>query len=67
MRLLLLLLMLTITLLSSVSPFTASVFVQYPKEAILGSKISINFSLTQQEINSTAFPFITAGVREISE
>ncbi|XDF44311.1 hypothetical protein AB1303_13835 [Saccharolobus solfataricus] len=67
MRLLLLLLMLTITLLSSVSPFTASVSVQYPKEVILGSKISINFSLTQQEINSTAFPFITAGVREVSE
>ena len=64
MRLLILLLL--VSLLSIVS-FSASISVQYPKEAFIGSKISINFTLTQQEINSTAFPFITAGVREISE
>jgi hypothetical protein len=64
MRLLILLLL--VSLLSIVS-FSASISVQYPKEAFIGSKISINFTLTQQEINSTAFPFITAGVKEISE
>jgi hypothetical protein len=41
--------------------------VQYPEEAIIGSKISITFSLAQQELNSTAFPFITSGVREVGE
>jgi hypothetical protein len=62
----LLILLLVVSLLSVVS-FSASIVVQYPKEAFIGCKISINFTLTQQEINSTAFPFITAGVKEISE
>ncbi|QGR19757.1 hypothetical protein [Stygiolobus azoricus] len=64
MRLLLPLFTLTLVLLSSVT--AASILVQYPKEAFIGSKISINFALIQQEINSTAFPFITPGTREIS-
>lgn len=64
MRLLLPLFTLTLVLLSSVT--AASILVQYPKEALIGSKISINFALIKQEINSTAFPFITPGTREIS-
>ncbi|AGJ62293.1 TolB-like translocation protein [Saccharolobus islandicus] len=56
-----------VVLLSLATPFTASISVQYPEEAILGSKISITFSLAQHEVNSTAFPFITSGVREVNE
>jgi hypothetical protein len=55
-----------VSLLSIVS-VSASISAQHSKEAFTSSKISTNFTLTQQEINSTAFPFITAGVKEISE
>jgi len=68
MKLLLLLFtLIVVVLLSLATPYTASISVQYPEEAILGSKISITFSLAQQEVNSTAFPFITSGVREVGE
>ncbi|ARM76124.1 hypothetical protein [Acidianus manzaensis] len=64
MRLLVLLLLLLFLL--PILSFSASICVQYPKEVYIGNKISINFTLVQQSINSTAFPFITPGVREIS-
>jgi len=68
LKLLILLLTLTVVvLLSLATPYTASISVQYPEEVILGSKISITFSLAQQGVNSTAFPFITSGVREVGK